>query len=287
MDRVNGPLRSLVLWYAFAVRSWPRAKLIGKAEEDVWLYLPSVLNHLKASLDFARAQQGTGTEPLLYWGIMESTSFETNVSRSPMGPISAYRSRYGYGYQHGIPTYCNITSDGTIGPTSIAKGPLHFMSLPLARDVMSSKFLQYNLSEDLANFRFAQSLEDVRTGLALATAVAKRPGLTMIHAGAAVLWEQYSNVYHGPRNNTFVWHLRYKTPDTLLQVKKMNRWASKYHCGPFVRHAFACGSPYTSCTGAQWRRCEMVTRYQESGCSSMLPRECPGAKPWVCSRMPE
>ena len=48
-SRARGPLASLFCWYRCATTAWPRARLVGKADDDVWLHLPGISAHLHAS----------------------------------------------------------------------------------------------------------------------------------------------------------------------------------------------------------------------------------------------
>ena len=49
--RKRGPLVSLFAWWRCAVRAWPRAHFVGKADDDVYVHLAGVAAHLRASLD--------------------------------------------------------------------------------------------------------------------------------------------------------------------------------------------------------------------------------------------
>ena len=50
-SRFTGPLWSLWLWLDCARTAWPHAKLIGKAESDVWLHLPGIATRLRADFE--------------------------------------------------------------------------------------------------------------------------------------------------------------------------------------------------------------------------------------------
>jgi hypothetical protein len=107
LPRSVGPLTSLLGWWRCAVVAWPRAELIGKADDDVWVDLRGVSWQLNATLaaidDHAMDRSGAGSSsytvtsnadssdgrhethrklrthsssassrPKLYWGVMET-----------------------------------------------------------------------------------------------------------------------------------------------------------------------------------------------------------------------
>ena len=63
-----GPLQSSWQWLECAISAWPRAALIGKAEDDVWVHLPGVLESLRAG----SAALGKLDVHSLYWGNIET-----------------------------------------------------------------------------------------------------------------------------------------------------------------------------------------------------------------------
>ena len=63
-----GPLLSTWQWLECAISAWPRAALVGKAEDDVWVHLPGVLESLRAG----SAALGKLNLRSLYWGIIET-----------------------------------------------------------------------------------------------------------------------------------------------------------------------------------------------------------------------
>ena len=54
--RKNGPLQSLVHWWRCAIEAWPRALLVGKADDDIWVQLLATAAHLRGSLATLAAQ---------------------------------------------------------------------------------------------------------------------------------------------------------------------------------------------------------------------------------------
>ena len=75
------PLRSALLWFECAMSAWPRAKLVGKADDDTYLRPRAVVEHLLATL--AASRRG-GNESLLYWGQMESFNWDIETHRPAM-----------------------------------------------------------------------------------------------------------------------------------------------------------------------------------------------------------
>lgn len=88
LNKNRGPLQSTWQWFECASSAWPRASLIGKAEDDVWAHLPGILESLRAS-----AEVGRGTREL-YWGMMETYHWNTSIQR-PIG--------YGHVRPHACP----------------------------------------------------------------------------------------------------------------------------------------------------------------------------------------
>jgi hypothetical protein len=70
----SGPLQKLVLWLSCAVSAYPRATLIGKADDDVWAHAGGVAAHLRATLAAVGGR-------LLLWGIMESYHWDLHRHR--------------------------------------------------------------------------------------------------------------------------------------------------------------------------------------------------------------
>ena len=67
LQRIAGPVRSTMLWFACAIRTWPRARLVGHAEDDVYVHLAGAARHLRVSLEQLPAPS-SGSLPLMYWG---------------------------------------------------------------------------------------------------------------------------------------------------------------------------------------------------------------------------
>ena len=68
LSEYSGPLQSTWQWLECAVSAWPRAALIGKAEDDVWVHLPGVLESLRAGSEAL----GKFNLRSMYWGMVET-----------------------------------------------------------------------------------------------------------------------------------------------------------------------------------------------------------------------
>jgi hypothetical protein len=70
MPRAPGPLALLLPWMNYALRTWPHAELIGKADDDVWLRIPALATHLRAVRGALAGSHGINE---FYWGVMEAS----------------------------------------------------------------------------------------------------------------------------------------------------------------------------------------------------------------------
>lgn len=68
LSEYSGPLQSTWQWLECASSAWPRAALIGKAEDDVWVHLPGVLESLRAGSEAL----GKFNLRSMYWGMVET-----------------------------------------------------------------------------------------------------------------------------------------------------------------------------------------------------------------------
>ena len=64
-------------WLACATYAWPRARLIGKADDDTYVHLPGVADHVTQTLSFARGAP-------IYWGQLEAYHWHVGAHR-PLG----------------------------------------------------------------------------------------------------------------------------------------------------------------------------------------------------------
>ena len=88
-----GPLQSTWQWLECASFAWPRAALIGKAADDVWVHLPGVLESLRAGSEAL----GKFNLRSLYWGMIETCNAHTHPNPYPYpGCNSTCRARLHY-----------------------------------------------------------------------------------------------------------------------------------------------------------------------------------------------
>ena len=92
----TAPLRSLLAWLRCAHTAWPRARLIGKADDDVAVMPSRVALHLRATYaEIARQSglRGMQAPAYLYWGMFETMHWDVETHR----PTSPFRFGFGLG----------------------------------------------------------------------------------------------------------------------------------------------------------------------------------------------
>ena len=133
LDRAAGPLHSLLLWWRCALLAWPRAALIGKADEDTWLHVRGIASLLTQALHASEHALRLGTRlggrpPKLYWGVMETFSWEIR-RREPTRWNYAFRSKGGAEPCEGAAAWQQRTTaepgNGS-RPEATLVGPFHF-----------------------------------------------------------------------------------------------------------------------------------------------------------------
>jgi hypothetical protein len=267
MSRSNGPLLTLILWLECALRAWPRAALIGKADDDVWVHVDATAAHLQGSLDALRMLPHVADNelPLMYWGLMETYGWSL-TSHRPMG------FSYKYGSSHPTCVVQNKSNHTLVAPVHFAKGPMYFVSAPLVMQLVNDPELRAYTTIVIASANYTAGSrhrvlpwEDVYTGLALTRSVAG-VSAAYVHMGSRVAGESYG-IYSkvGFGHNTILFHANTKSSRSMERYTAMHRWALKHHCdsGMPVRSAtLRCDSPeLKSCTGARWKRCLYVHNY--------------------------
>lgn len=184
------PLRSLLSWWSCALMSWPRARLIGKADDDVAVMSSRVALHLHATFASLKAK-GLSS---LYWGMMETMHWDVETHR-PASPFEfdygrgrscvRRRSPDGFSWPNGtwftnkagklfwkapnrhsdrhpmLPAHKNdvwrsahrgTPSKGLyIGPFFFAKGPLYFISRELVAQMNDDRGLRRDAVETVAS----------------------------------------------------------------------------------------------------------------------------------------
>jgi len=142
MDRASGPLQTLLLWYHCAVTAWPNALLIGKADDDVWLHLPSVAMHAYRSIAALQAYDKRSSARLMYWGQMETYHWSEETHK-PIG--------FGWHFRQG--ERCRVQAKTREGATRVV-GPFHYVVQRQRPAVLRGRCLgRSNSCEHLRNHR--------------------------------------------------------------------------------------------------------------------------------------
>ena len=307
MPRKVGPLLKLMRWLECATTAWPQARLIGKADDDTYIYLPGVGDHLQRTLSFASGAP-------VYWGSMESFHWHLDAHR-PIGfagklttrggkralehckhravpsaaldKANAKRSEMSYGTVRSF-ALRNATSEsgGAVGPFYFARGPLVFVSHVLARQVVAkeswaSRELPPAVASGVAS-KQRQELtwpwEDVFLGLALAHLTGG--GGDGASASSPIymnLPDEYFTARWGfcVSASTLVWHMKTKTQNALERISKAHLWKQQHHCAPPNFHATCSKQDWEGCgeggsTPVRWRPCttSFLKPGEEHSCSA-------------------
>ena len=107
----TAPLHSLLGWLRCAHAAWPRARLIGKADDDVAVMAVRVALHLRATLTALerpsagealgrRRQRPRLVSPLIFWGLMETMHWDVHTHRP------AHQFRFGFGFRGQLSPNC-------------------------------------------------------------------------------------------------------------------------------------------------------------------------------------
>ena len=262
-SRARGPLASLFCWYRCATTAWPRARLVGKADDDVWLHLPGISAHLHASLHALR--RNTTGEPQILWGLFQSFHWDVRVERpDAFGKTSKFGSlkscgRAGNSLRDSI-THPRWRDAGgwwqhpqRIGPFHFTRGPAYFVGAGIVRQLLDDVILQAHMRATLDAADVATNLsttlpwEDVYTGLALSEA-AHGADLAYVHVGCEVYSDEWG-FFAAP--STLIWHMRSKIAS---RIRELQAWSESRHCAPPGR--LECGDDWSGCNGQRWRRCE-------------------------------
>ena len=218
-SRARGPLASLFCWYRCATTAWPRARLVGKADDDVWLHLPGISAHLHASLHALR--RNTTGEPQVLWGLFQSFHWDVRVERpDAFGKTSKFGSlkscgRAGNSLRDSI-THPRWRDAGgwwqhpqRIGPFHFTRGPAYFVGAGIVRQLLDDVVLQAHMRATLDAADVATNLsttlpwEDVYTGLACRR---RRTAPTSPTSTSAARCIPTSGDSSPP--STLIWHMR-------------------------------------------------------------------------------
>ena len=212
------PLRKMLRWLSCATKAFPRAQLVGKADDDAFVHLPGIEMHLRASLAEAGVHR-------LYWGQMETFFWDSALHRpakhswpnwrlarnescthssSLRGPFAFAKVRRTH--TSSLPsarppwslTCTRVPPTPTLRPNSVAsppttatQGPCYFLSSSLAADVVSSDEVWAEAEAALKPAKKGAShwpWEDVFLGGALAQLSSAAPAMAL-HVGGTVFSE--------------------------------------------------------------------------------------------------
>ena len=258
-SRARGPLASLLRTAARRRRGG--ARLVGKADDDVWLHLPGISAHLHASLHALR--RNTTGEPQILWGLFQSFHWDVRVERpDAFGKTSKFGSlkscgRAGNSLRDSIthPRWRNAGGwwqhPQRIGPYHFTRGPAYIVGAGIVRQLLDDVILQAHMRATLDAADVATNLsttlpwEDVYTGLALSEAA---HGADLATSTSAARCTATSGFFAAP--STLIWHMRSKIASRIRELRRGRRW----HCAPPGR--LECGDDWSGCNGQRWRRCE-------------------------------
>lgn len=204
-----GQLQKTWSWLQCAVNLYSEAHLLGKADDDTWLDVVGIEQHLRKSYYLAQSLTHAKTHAALYWGAFESYHWHLQRHR-PLGhkfgfaryetkdgaehclrrahpprmaaSISNAQQEIGYGELKALPgaelaAVANVSSRlslPVVGPFHFAKGPLYCLSTILVRRMVQSTFV-HSLAAAAMSSRVGRAevmwpFEDVFVGLSLAHA---------------------------------------------------------------------------------------------------------------------
>ena len=251
-SKASGPLISTLLWLRCAVAAWPKATLVGKSEDDVWLHLPDIYDSLRGSMAALRAR---GVDHL-YWGLMEYYHFNESSGR----PV-------GFGTVWGGKTKREVWQNRCrrepfTGPFAFAKGARYFLSRVVAQRLVEEPRAKAAASRALgtAGTRLsavaggpprAALWEDVWLGMALSNHLEPPPNLGIVSLTFAFVSESWGFKVSPAM---YLWHT--KTKDE-RRTGFVETWARKHHCsrGEYVEPTPICERQGITCSGGKWMYC--------------------------------
>ena len=222
MACTTAPLRKLWLWLRCALAAWPNARLIGKADDDVWAHLAGIVRSVQRSLSVLREasppleQAGTEGGPRLYWGFFSCYSWDLHAHRPVLFNWWGACRRRRPGCQasrHWLPNGSWYSSNAPgpprnatiVGPFPFAKGPFYLLSRSPVEELMGSERLAAEVEATIASSAAAAAggsprserthpWEDTFLGMALARYAAD--GLHLVHAGSGAFVDAEQKIDH-------------------------------------------------------------------------------------------
>lgn len=240
-SKAFGPLHSTLLFLECASRAWPHSHLIVKAEDDMWVHLPSLLSSLHA----AHREMKREAIGLMYWGIMEMYSMNTTTWR-PMG----------FGYR-GYSAVCSPPSPTSAGPFIYAKGALYAVSRPLALELLEEEARSRRGEAALATadkrlgpWQMSAVYEDVYLGYAISHLALGHKKLALVNFASSMYVERWG-LYSSPAS--VLWHAKLKDPSRLPYISE---WKAKSHCSRAEENiTISCRETSKTCAGVKFWKC--------------------------------
>lgn len=177
-DRRRGAVLTIFAWLQHAVRSFPNATFIAKADDDIWLDIPALRIYLNAVREGAE-QRGA---PHVFMGNLLYSSYVTNGTRE-------YDTGFGYDCGQARGSFRNLVkwspsmSSTSLGPFTFAPGFLNVLSQALAAKLVDSQGLQENVKY-IQDQKGVFGLEDKWLGSAIQRhANLNSSGMLLVHMG--------------------------------------------------------------------------------------------------------
>ena len=259
------PLRSTLAFLQCALKRWPRAASIGHAEDDVYLVLPDIVQHLRRSLaGLHRASANRTDGPRMLWGMPEVFHW----SHSTHLPHGWWSYWYG-GSALARRSRCAESRAGVVGPFGFAKGALYFLSADLAEELQADErvgqeaeaALRGNTSggASASDVSLASGAwEDVFIGFALSLLqTSARPPLHYVSLPLEAYHETTSATAGlSAKRTALVMHATHSKSSR--SVHRLHQYVESRHCTPTQRSKLSCGQEQgATCGGGHWHQCEL------------------------------
>ena len=319
--RFRGMLLALMEWWNVSLTTWPDAEFVGKADDDVWANLPGIATNLRLAHD------AIGHSWWIILGAMEVFHWDAESHR-PVGwhdvrqlSVMPNCTRNADITWRAMPPIQRKKHDAIVGPFVFPRGPLFFLSAPLAAAVLSNDWVRREaertrdsipddesavLQACEANASLCGTMgtssrpwEDVFLGVALAKAMPQaRPrsdpksGVAAVHLGCPLFHTGWGFFV---ARSTLVWHDAYsgglKRPE---RIGAAQRFSDARSCVSSIdtrsQHLVctAANTSWNSCSGLPWTVCEWRRDNQTGTCahSALESLQDGGFRHVTCSPRP-
>lgn len=201
LGRQTGPLCSIVRWYEQAITAFPRARFVGKADDDAVWHPERVATSLRSTVG-----------DHVFWGMHERYYWNDTIMRA-------------IGFAYGpSKTPCRRRT-GFIGPFTFAKGPLFFLSRSIVESIVRNP-QTLSHAEHIWRHRWPTTpWEDVWVGMS--ALLANLTTLQVHHIDIGPFAEQWG-WYVAP--STIVWHMKTKLEGRIAPTYAYMDAASRRSC---------------------------------------------------------